>query len=150
MKLKQWVIPVLTTLMIGCATVPLESAETSNQSKKFLPPMNGNSFIYIYRNSPLGTALKKSIWINDECIGRSAPDTFFHHEVAGNKTYTIATESEFSPNTLSLEVKSGESYFIKQFIKLGVFIGGADLEVVPEEKAKQDILKLDLAKSIGC
>ena len=62
----------------------------------------------------------------------------------------VSTESEFSPNHLYINVVSGENYFVKQYIKIGVFVGGADLKLVDEDKGKQDVSKLMMAKKGKC
>lgn len=46
-------------LFIGCASVPMESAERTEQVKQFLAPPNNSAGLYIYRDSAVGTALKK-------------------------------------------------------------------------------------------
>jgi hypothetical protein len=140
----------IATLITGCASVKMESNELSDKAKKFLPPSNGNSGLYIYRDSALGAALKKDIWVDGKCIGESAPKVFFYTEVAGGKEHVVATESEFSPNELSILVEAGKNYFIRQFIKFGVFVGGADLEIITEEKGKAAVEKLELAKAGTC
>ena len=38
------------------------------------------------------------------------------------------------------------NYFINQYIKMGVFVGGAGLELVNEEEGKKAVASLDLAK----
>jgi len=134
----------------GCASVNMTSKKESNKAKEFNTPSQGNSGVYIYRNSFFGKALKKDIWIDDKCIGESAPDVFFYTEVEGNKTHKIDTESEFSPNTLEMMFIAGKNYFIRQFIKLGVFVGGAGLEEVPEEQGKTDVAKLEMAQPGTC
>ena len=106
--------------------------------------------MYVYRNSFVGKALKKDIWIDGKCVGESAPDVFFHTEVQGGKTHKIDTESEFSPNTLELIFEAGKNYFIRQYIKMGVFVGGAGLEQVPEEQGKKDIGQLEMAEPGKC
>jgi hypothetical protein len=140
----------LTTLMSGCASVKMESPEASNRAKQFATPNLGNSGLYIYRDSNLGAALKKNLWVDGKCIGESAPGVFFFTEVAGDKDHTVSTQSEFSPNKLTNFFASGKNYFIRQYIKLGVFIGGADLEVIPEEQGKSDVSKLALATTGTC
>ena len=75
---------------------------------------------------------------------------FFYTEVEGGKKHKVDTESEFSPNSLELMFEAGKKYFIRQFIKLGVFVGGAGLELIPEEQGKKDVAKLELAKSGKC
>lgn len=102
--------------------------------------------MYIYRNSPIGLASKRSLWANECLIGTTAPNVFFYTEVKGDTTHTIATQSEFSPNTIDLTVESGKNYFLRQYIKLGVLVYGANLEIIDEEKGKEDILKLKMAK----
>lgn len=137
-------------LISGCASIEMASKEESAKAKEFNSPRQGNAGVYIYRDSFAGKALKKDLWINGECIGESASDVFFYKEVKGNKKYRIDTESEFSPNTLELMLEAGKNYFIRQFIKLGVFVGGAGLEQVTEEQGKTAVSKIDLAKSGNC
>jgi len=137
-------------LISGCASVEMASKEASSKAKEFNPPSQGNAGVYVYRNSSFGGALKKDIWIDGKCVGESAPNVYFYTEVEGGKTHKVDTESEFSPNTLELMFEAGKNYFIRQFIKMGVFVGGAGLEQVPEEQGKQDVSKLEMAKSGKC
>ncbi|MEW8296809.1 MAG: DUF2846 domain-containing protein [Candidatus Thiodiazotropha sp.] len=97
-----------------------------------------------------GGSLKKDVWIDGKCIGETAPGVFFYEEVAGDASHTISTESEFSPNELVLATVSGENYFIKQYIKIGVFVGGANLEQVDEETGRKEIMELGMATKGQC
>jgi hypothetical protein len=133
----------------GCASVKMESKEASDKAKQFAQPSPGNSGLYAYRDSFVGKALKKDIWVDGKCIGESAPDVFFYSEVAGGK-HVISTESEFSPNDLDVLMEAGKNYFIRQYIKLGVFVGGAGLEVIPEAEGKAAVAKLQLASAGTC
>ena len=139
-----------TLLFSGCASVQMASKAESAKAKEFNAPSQGNAGVYLYRNSFVGKALKKDLWINGKCIGESAPDVFFYTEVEGGKLHKIDTESEFSPNTLDLMLEAGKSYFIRQFIKMGVFIGGAGVEQVPDEQGKADVTKLEMATLGKC
>ncbi|WP_349279265.1 DUF2846 domain-containing protein [Polaromonas hydrogenivorans] len=141
---------LLSALFTGCASVKMESKEASEKAKQFTQPESGNSGIYTYRDSFVGKALKKDIWVDGKCVGESAPDVFFYTEVMGGKEHKISTESEFSPNDLSLLVEAGKNYFIRQYIKLGVFVGGAGLELIPEEQGKVAVAKLELATPGTC
>lgn len=143
-------IALVSVLFSGCASVPMESVEKTAEAKKFNPPKDGNSGLYIYRSGSFGGALKKDLWVDGKCIGETAPDVFFYEEVAGDKQHKISTESEFSPNDLIIEAKSGMLYFIRQYIKMGVFVGGADLELVDEEEGKNSVSKLKMAKKGSC
>ena len=145
------VIAITATLLIsGCASVDMASKAESEKAKEFNSPSQGNAGIYVYRDSFVGKALKKDVWIDGKCIGESAPDVFFYTEVTGGKNHKVDTESEFSPNTFELMFETGKNYFIRQFIKMGVFVGGAGLEQIPEEQGKIAVAKLEMAKPGKC
>lgn len=136
-------------LFSGCATVTMEPKEVSDKAKLFNPPSEGNAGIYIFRDSIVGTTLVKSVWVNDKFIGRTAIKTFFYEEVQGGQEHKISTESEFSPNDLHLAVKEGKHYFIRQYIKPGLVIGGANLEIVEEKEGREIISVLEMAKKLN-
>jgi len=143
-------IIVATSLLAGCATVPMESKEQTNMAKMFNPPSEGSAGLYIYRSGSFGGALKKDVWVDGKCIGETAPNTFFYEEVSGNQEHKISTESEFSPNDLLVKTDGGKNYFVKQYIKMGLFVGGAGLELVDEEKGKEAVQELTMAKKGTC
>jgi len=144
-------ISALSLLMlVGCASVPMEGQEVSKAAKQFNPPPAGKSGVYVYRSGSFGAALKKDIWIDDKCLGESASNVFFYEEVAGDTEHKIATESEFSPNVLPLTTAAGKNYFVRQYIKLGVMVGGANLELVSDEQGKKEISGLEMAQKGHC
>lgn len=150
MKIVSVVMLTATLLISGCASVDMAPKAESARAKEFNPPSQGNAGVYVYRDSFVGKALKKDVWIDGKCIGESAPDVFFYTEVEGGKNHKIDTESEFSPNTVELMFEAGKNYFIRQFIKMGVFVGGAGLEQIPEEQGKIAVAKLEMAKPGKC
>ena len=137
-------------LFAGCASVPMESPEVTDQAHQFNPPSKGMAGLYIYRAGGIGTALKKDVWVDGKCIGETAPKVFFYEEVQGDKEHKISTESEFSPNDLMVDTKSGTNYFIQQYIKMGLFVGGAGLKLVDEKEGKKAVLQLNMAKKGTC
>ncbi|ARN72655.1 DUF2846 domain-containing protein [Oceanicoccus sagamiensis] len=148
---KRFLVLVLTILFVGCAaTVPMEGKELELAAKAFPAPAEGLSGLYIYRSGVLGKALKKNIWLDGECVGESAPDTFFYLEVGGDELHKITTESEFSPSHLFFNASSGRNYFVEQEIMLGVFVGGARLALTDEVEGERRVSKLALAKSGTC
>lgn len=150
MKIVSVVFLTATLVISGCASVDMASKAESEKAKEFNPPSQGRAGVYIYRDSFVGKALKKDVWIDGKCVGESAPDVFFYTEVEGGKTHKVDTESEFSPNTLELMFEAGKNYFLRQFIKMGVFVGGAGLEQIAEDEGKTAVSKLDMAKPGKC
>ena len=136
---------VASSYLAGCASVPMASEEDDKARKEFSVPSQGNAGIYIYRNSSFGGALKKSVYIDGELIGETAPMTYFFKEVHVGKR-KLSTESEFSENDLILDTESGKNYFVRQYIKMGVFVGGANLELVSMENGKKGVLECKLAQ----
>ena len=136
--------------LAGCAPITMESKESSDRMKKFPSPEAEKAGLYLYRDSALGGMLKKDLWVDGKCVGKSAPNVFFYTQVDGNRNHTITTESEFSPNTLRAMFESGKNYFVRQYIKIGLFIGGADLELIPEEKGKAAVSELGMATGGTC
>jgi hypothetical protein len=140
----------ITTLFSGCASVPMESLEKSSMAKQFTQPANGDAGLYIYRSGSFGGALKKDIRVDGKCLGESAPNIFFYENVRGDMEHKISTESEFSPNDLLVKTDGGKNYFVRQYIKMGVFVGGAGLELVNVEEGKKEVATLSLAKAGTC
>lgn len=150
MSIKVFALSAAVCLLSGCASVSMESKDKSEAAKKFDKPAAGNAGIYIFRTSGPGAALKKDLWIDGKCVGESAQKVFFYQQVKGDAEHTISTESEFSPNDLIVKTATGSNYFVRQYIKLGLFVGGANLELLPEEEGKKEVSQLELAISGNC
>ena len=147
---KKVLLTLTSVLFTGCVSIPMENDEKSNFAKEFNPPSEGNAGLYVYRAGSFGGALKKDVWVDGKCIGETAPDVFFYEEVTANEEHKISTESEFSPNDLLVLVEQGKNYFIRQYIKFGLFVGGAGVELVDEEKGKEAVKNIGMAKKGTC
>lgn len=144
-------IALISVLAIaGCSSIPMATPGESMKAKEFAQPAPGKAGLYVYRDGFLGAALKKDIHVNNECIGASKANVFFYKEIEGDKDYEISTESEFSPNKISLHSVSGKNHFVRQYIKIGVFVGGADLEIMEAGPAMQAISRLDMGVNGSC
>ncbi|MBT5229697.1 MAG: DUF2846 domain-containing protein [Methylococcales bacterium] len=142
---------VFLFLVTGCASVPMESIESTAKAKAFNQPTENKAGIYVYRkDTHFGAAIKKNVYVDQECIGETAKGVFFYHEVDGDKDYTLATESEFSPNDLTVSMKSGMLYFFEQYMKMGVFVGGAGIDQKSEAIGKEALTELNMATKGHC
>lgn len=137
-------------LFSGCASVQLEDPAKSEQAKAFAAPSPGKAGLYVYRSTGVGTAVKRDLWVNGECLGRSAQNVFFYTEIPGDATHTVATESEFSPNQITVDTQAGENVFVQQYIKMGLFVAGANVKQVDAAEGMASIAKLDLAVPGQC
>jgi hypothetical protein len=131
-------------LTYGCASVPMASADQDAQRKLFAPPPEGMAGLYIYRDTTMGGALKKTLFVDGQPIGESGPKTYFYRELTPG-SHVLATESEFGNNDLLLEAAAGTNYFVDQKMKLGVTVYGAYLKLVPEAEGRKGVMKCKLA-----
>jgi peptide subunit release factor 1 (eRF1) len=135
----------IVVLLSSCASVPMASLKDDAKAKEFLNPANDKSGIYIYRNTFVGQALKKNVFIDRLLVGETANKVYFYKKITPGK-HIISTESEFSDNKIELVTKGGINYFIEQYIKMGVFVGGANLKIISEAEGKKAVLECQLAK----
>lgn len=150
MKKKVLIAGMLLSGLTGCASVSMENSLHSDMTKSFAAPASDRAGLYIYRGGGPGGALKKDIWVDGACVGQSAPNVFFYTEVDAGKEHTVSTESEFSPNHLVIYTEGGKNYFVRQSIKMGVFVGGAKLKLVDETAGRKAVEKLGLAVPGNC
>lgn len=144
---KNIAIAVMSCLLFsGCASVPMADKGQDQAFKSFASPAANKSGIYIYRNTFAGQALKKSVSIDGTLIGESANKVYFYVE-ADPGEHKLSTESEFSDNDLLLKTEAGKNYFVEQYIKMGFFVGGANLRVVSDDEGKKGVQECSLANS---
>jgi len=145
-RLRNLSLLAIFLIVSGCASVPTASLDEDTLRKSFSAPTTSMSAIYIYRDSNYGAALKKSVSVDNIPLGQTAPKTYFYIEVAPGE-HTLATESEFGDQTLTIETEAGEIYFVKQYIKMGLMIGGSNLKLVDETEGEKGVLKCRLAEN---
>lgn len=132
-------------VLTGCASVPMDTPSADASLKEFATPPTDQAGLYIYRDSFGGQGLKKTLKIDGKMIGETANRTYFYRLITPG-THVIATESEFSDNSINLLAVGGQNHYIRQSIKMGVFVGGANLEIIPEATAQAHLRKCELAK----
>ena len=136
---------VLLAVMTGCASVPMASEADDIAAKTFAPPPADKAGVYIYRNSNFGSALKKTVFIDGEPIGETGPMTYFYTLLEPGE-HQIATQSEFGENDIVMNAEAGKNHYVRQYIKMGVIVGGSGLELVDEYEGQAGVLKCKRAE----
>ena len=145
MKLTSMLIAiVLISLLSGCATVPMAPLELDTEAKTFTPPRDKAS-IYIYRNEILGAAIPVTVSINDRTIGQTASKTYFRFNVNPGK-YNIKALAENTAE-LSLSTTAGNSYFVWQEMKMGMWMARANLVQVDQSVGQAAVSECKLIAS---
>lgn len=138
--LNKFALFITLAVLTGCASVPMAPKEQDAASKLFKAPSENMSGVYIFRDSSFGAAIKKQVKIDDVAIGQTAKYTFFHKEVTPGK-HTLATQSEFGDNVLTFDAIAGKNHYFRQYIKMGVFVGGSNFETVSEAEGQKGVLQ---------
>ena len=136
---------VALSLMTGCASVPMASPSEDATLKTFASPSAGQAGLYVYRDTIVGQALKKNLYVDGALLGETANKVYFYREVTPGQ-HQLSTESEFSDNSITFEAEGGKNYFAEQSIKIGVFVGGAGLKMVPDDYGMMKVRECRLAK----
>jgi len=139
-------LALLSFVFIGCTpSIPMAPKKQDLVRKQFNTPPKDRAGIYIYRNSFVGSALIKVVYIDDKVLGSIANKTYLYTEVNPGK-HKLSTTSEFSPNDIHIDTVGGKNYYFNHYIKMGVFVGGANMKPVSEKVAQKEILECKLAK----
>jgi hypothetical protein len=142
------VVAIITSILFtGCASVRMASKEADLALKNFAQPPSDKAGLYIYRNSWIGQALKKDIYLDSVLIGETANKVYFYKLISPGQ-HTLSTESEFGENGITFQADSGKNHFAEQYIKFGVFVGGAGIEMVDEEVGMKEVLDCSLAEPL--
>jgi hypothetical protein len=141
------IVLLVSSALTGCTSVAVQDASSESYAKEFNPPPAGWSGLYLYRTcNVIGAGFDKGLYVDGQYIGDSTRCSFFYRLVEPG-THTIQTASEFGENEVSLEFKEGSNHFVKQYLRPGLVLFGAELEIMePDEieEAKEDIKEYSL------
>ncbi len=127
----------------GCASVPMASIENDAKAKEF-SVQKDKANIYIYRNESLGFAIKMPVLIDGMAVGDTAANTYVFKTVEPGK-HTVVSKTE-KDETLTIDTKVGNNYFIWQEVKMGVWSARSKLHLVNEEEGKKAVRECKLVK----
>lgn len=121
----------------GCAS-GLSFTELDDRFPQLAP---GEGRIFFYRDrSPVGSALRADIRLNDEVVGRSVPGGFFFVDrPAGNYIVATATETD---KRLSFSLAANERKYIRTRVSFGVFVGHISPHLESEPEATNTLGKV--------
>jgi hypothetical protein len=106
-------------LLAGCATVPMASPGSDSEGKSFDPPAPGQSVLYLYRSSLLGSEVTFTLADNQQTIGTLADKTWIRVEVAPGRHVITCTAPSYAPLTqtpaqaATVDLAPGETRFLE-------------------------------------
>ncbi|MFN4018243.1 MAG: hypothetical protein ACK4JB_23100 [Reyranella sp.] len=103
----------------ACATVPMASPTADVEGKRFDPPSPGQSALYLYRSSVLGSEVAFSLNDNQQPIGSLANGTWIRADVAPGRHVITCSVASHAPLTqtpapaATVDLAPGEIRFLE-------------------------------------
>ena len=148
MKKRHLVIIICAAaLVIGCATVPLASADLDAAAKTFTPP-EGKANIYVARGMGyVGGAASFQIVVDGRMLGNIAPGTFYV-VTCDPGSRTVAAMCQWNTAKANVDVEAGKNYFFDAGWHMGLITGQAAVSQVGEDDGKKLVQQCKRAESL--
>ncbi len=132
-----FVILPLAVLASACASVPLAPPEADAQAKQFQAPPPGHANLYVFRNESLGGAVRMSVNLDGAALGDTAAKTYLYTPIPAG-THTVVSKAE-NDSTANIDARAGESYFVWQEVKIGLWSARSALQLVSEDRGREGV-----------
>ena len=122
----------------SCASTSKATEDKSQAAKTFESPENRGT-VFLYRTGrAVGAAGQLSVKENGVDAGGTGPGTFFRWDMSPG-IYTFLSSTSESSATVQLDVKAGQTYFIRQDARMGIQSGRVTMVEVDPEKGKSEV-----------
>jgi hypothetical protein len=126
---------ILAILAAGCATLG-----PAYQKVGHIPA--DMAIVYIYRPGGIGAAVTYDVKVGETVITSLSSGGYYPYLAKpGELELWARTESKSS---VTLDVKPGQTYYVKGTIGIGFLVGRPRLQIVPEEEALKEIVECKL------
>lgn len=106
-------------LLSACATVPMAGPTADADGKRFDPPLPGQSALYLYRSSVLGSEVAFSLADNQQPVGSLANRTWIRVDVVPGRHVITCSVPSYAPLTqtpaeaATVDLAPGEIRFLE-------------------------------------
>ena len=148
---RAFLVVSLSVLASACASVPLAPPEADAQAKQFQAPPPGHANLYVFRDESFGGAVRMSVNLDGAALGDTAAKTYLYTPIPAG-THTVVSKSE-NDSTAIIEARAGESYFVWQEVKMGLWSARSALQQVAEDRGRAGVLECKMGMTnppAGC
>ena len=125
-------------LLGGCASGPKFTPDTTVPANR--------AAVYVYRPGTLGAAVQPNVTANGVPLAALKPQGYFvYHAAPGELELTAHTEAKSS---VTLDIKAGETYYVKGSIGMGFFVGHPHLLIVSNDVGAKEIGECKLVEGL--
>lgn len=129
--------------MSACARVHVAAPELDAQAKAMTAPKD-KALVYFYRNESIGGGVRMKVKIDGREMGVTGPKSYMMFLLAPGK-HLFTSEAE-NTSEIDLDAKAGETYYIWQEVKMGVFYAGSKLMLMHNAEGKKGLMECDLVE----
>lgn len=126
-------------LVISIVTLLATIFNVQSQDYKNLEPPEDKSLVYVYRPSVAGGVIPMPVLYDNNLIGITKAKDFVYAFLEPGEHY-ITSEAESSA-TIQIKTEAGKTYYVRQKVKMGIWVASTDLELVDEEKGRHKLNK---------
>jgi len=134
----------IACLVSGCASVNKAGRDSDTQAKTFAP-VTDKAVVYIYRDEILGAAIKLHVAVDGVAVGDTGPKSFLQLALPPGP-HTITSRGE-KTSSLSLDAQAGQTYYVWQEVKMGMWSANSLLHKVDTEKGQDGVRDCDLLQT---
>lgn len=133
----------LLSLATGCATLPSTEKMALELSGYNLPKQSEpeSALIYVVRPSSMGTLIRFNVFVDDKEdsseMGYTRGSQYLYFFVSPGK-HTIFSKAE-NWAEINIDLKEGETVFLKQNPAMGIIMARNDLELIQEVEGKYHV-----------
>ena len=106
-------------LVVGCVSVPLETAQEDAKGKQFTPPPSDKGSLYVYRRGPMGATAAITVTIAGTLQTELAPDTWVWLQGAPASIDVKCTGTD-GGDALNVNVGPGDMRFVEVAFRPGL------------------------------
>lgn len=134
----------IACLVSGCASVNKAGRDASAQAKTFAP-ITDKAVVYIYRDEILGAAIKLHVSVDGVVVGDTGPKSFLQLALPPGP-HTITSRGEKTAS-LSLDTQAGQTYYVWQEVKMGMWSANSMLHKVDTAKGQDGVRECELLRT---
>ena len=98
--------------------------------------------VYVYRISAMGAAIAPTVYANQvPLLGLPPSGYFVYRALPGELTLEQRTEAT---SFVTLDIKAGETYYVKGSVRMGFSLGHAHLVIVAKEDGEREVRECKL------
>lgn len=147
---KMLIVPAVLAvcaMLAGCVGFVQYAPESMDMQKKsFALSNNEHASVYIFRDGFLGNQIHTDIFVDGKILGKIFGSTYLYIELPPGE-HTI-TSHLIGYASLKLNMKKGETYFIRDVISPGVYNATASLVPIDREAGENAVRSCRLVESV--